>query len=304
MMCDENKDIQTSPTLVVLPLATTDLGETQVGIFDFCSSNFATCSTNVLFWLSFFLKPRTFDDARTTRPEVAQNDIREQLNTLINMGFLSLRGTSSFTVAERYRKDWAWNIFVGAFHFSSLDGEFVSLEDSVEFQLQKLETEPQPTSSGMPIDGRKKQLPSVAQSRSSQLLKLLAKRRTNRNSTGYILSAQELGDCLFSGFGITHHVQTPAGPRPLSLAPSGGARNPYEAFIFIRHCHHFQAGVYHYSAIDHALTFVRALPDDFECRNFWVDRIGRMTWQRSSSWLRSWNAPCGSIKTQTPIGSC
>ena len=146
---------------------------------------------------------------------------------------------------------------MGAFHFSSLDGEFVSLEDSVEFQLQKLETEPQPTSSGMPIDGRKKQLPSVAQSRSSQLLKLLAKRRTNRNSTGYILSAQELGDCLFSGFGITHHVQTPAGPRPLSLAPSGGARNPYEAFIFIRHCHEFQAGVYHYSAIDHALD-VRA----------------------------------------------
>jgi SagB-type dehydrogenase family enzyme len=78
-----------------------------------------------------------------------------------------------------------------------------------------------------------------------------------------VLSLQEIGDCLFSAFGITCHVKTQVALLPLSLAPSGGARNPYEPFVIIRRCEGLAPGVYHYSGLKHELTLLRKLPEGF-----------------------------------------
>ena len=40
------------------------------------------------------------------------------------------------------------------------------------------------------------------------------------------------------------------------MTPSGGARNPYEAYVFARKVDGLEAGIYHYSALDHDLAKV------------------------------------------------
>src|SRR5690606_1817927 len=42
----------------------------------------------------------------------------------------------------------------------------------------------------------------------------------------------------------------------LSMTPSGGARNPYEAYVYARAVDGLQPGFYHYSAFDHSLARV------------------------------------------------
>jgi SagB-type dehydrogenase family enzyme len=40
---------------------------------------------------------------------------------------------------------------------------------------------------------------------------------------------------------------------PLKMTPSGGARNPYEGFVFVRNVEGLEPGTYHYSAVQHSL---------------------------------------------------
>ena len=42
------------------------------------------------------------------------------------------------------------------------------------------------------------------------------------------------------------------------MTPSGGARNPYEAYVFARNVEGLEPGIYHYSALEHSLARVSA----------------------------------------------
>jgi SagB-type dehydrogenase family enzyme len=57
--------------------------------------------------------------------------------------------------------------------------------------------------------------------------------------------------------GITGYVKTPSGNLPLAMTPSGGARNPFEAYVILRRGSDLSPGVYHYSAAEHSLQQVR-----------------------------------------------
>jgi SagB-type dehydrogenase family enzyme len=92
------------------------------------------------------------------------------------------------------------------------------------------------------------------------LLSLMKKRRSYRGFDPVAaLSLEDVGDCLFSGFGITGFLETPIpgeGYLPLTMTPSGGARNPYEGYLYARRVHGLKQGFYHYSGIDNSLALV------------------------------------------------
>jgi SagB-type dehydrogenase family enzyme len=91
----------------------------------------------------------------------------------------------------------------------------------------------------------------------SALLKLMAKRRSIRKAKHYAITLQHLSECLFAGLGITGETENCVGKLPLSMTPSGGARNPYEAYVFAKNVNGLQPGIYHYSAMEHSLGLLR-----------------------------------------------
>ncbi|WP_375680037.1 SagB family peptide dehydrogenase (plasmid) [Rhizobium sp. T1470] len=64
------------------------------------------------------------------------------------------------------------------------------------------------------------------------------------------ITKEQLRDCLFSGIGIVGLARTDLGELPLKTTPSGGARNPYEAYVLAYNVQDLPNGLYHYSALD------------------------------------------------------
>ncbi len=56
--------------------------------------------------------------------------------------------------------------------------------------------------------------------------------------------------------GIVGETRNCVGTLPLAMTPSGGARNPYEAYVYARSVEGLAPGFYHYDAIDHTLARV------------------------------------------------
>jgi SagB-type dehydrogenase family enzyme len=132
----------------------------------------------------------------------------------------------------------------------------MSLEESAAEQIAKLQVEPQPElirPNGIGAIPLPKPEGAIA---SADLLPTMVRRRTNRVGSGKTLTLQQLGDCLYAGLAITGSVETPAGVLPLSITPSGGARNPYEAYVYVSAVEDLQPGFYHYAGAEHSLELV------------------------------------------------
>ncbi|RUU57858.1 SagB/ThcOx family dehydrogenase, partial [Mesorhizobium sp. M2C.T.Ca.TU.002.02.1.1] len=65
---------------------------------------------------------------------------------------------------------------------------------------------------------------------------------------------------LYCSMGITGFYDIPGiGKLPIKMAPSGGARNPYEAYVAVLKVQGLAKGIYHYSAYDHSLGRLASL---------------------------------------------
>jgi SagB-type dehydrogenase family enzyme len=105
----------------------------------------------------------------------------------------------------------------------------------------------------------------------------MARRRTVREPGRSSITLPALSDCLFAGMGIVGQTENCVGTLPLSMTPSGGARNPYEAYVYARSVEGLQPGFYHYAAIDHTLARVDVsdlpLPSDLLGGQQWTDAM-------------------------------
>ncbi len=68
------------------------------------------------------------------------------------------------------------------------------------------------------------------------------------------------------------------GDLPLKMTPSGGARNPFEAYVRVGNVDGIAPGFYHYSAVDQTLGLVAAAPNPpasaLLCGQDWWDGAG------------------------------
>ena len=181
---------------------------------------------------------------------------------LLRAGFLIVEGTRAAAEDERFATEWEWDLRAGMFHLSTKDSNVASEEKELEYLADLIENND-------PIDLYSKNDPTkpiVALKRpklATRGLELLAKRRTRRFFDGKPITTEQLGDCLFAGLGITGFVLDAVpkyGKLPLKLTPSGGARNPYEAYVMANAVTGLERGFYHYSAFEHSLGLVAGEP--------------------------------------------
>ena len=226
--------------------------------FNFLSGSAFACSTDLLNFLDLLTEWIEIADVPALIPATPVTEATSAIAALLSVGALMEEGSEAAAREEEYQSTWRWGTPAALFHFSIQDKQYLSLEQSESLQLQKLSESPQPplfltneASTRVPVA-----MPSALTG--NDLLQLMAKRRTVRDVSPEPITLAHLSDCLFAGLGITGSTENAAGRLPLSMTPSGGARNPFEAYVYAQRVDGLERGLYHYSAIDHTLGLVTA----------------------------------------------
>ncbi|MEJ7733158.1 MAG: SagB/ThcOx family dehydrogenase [Polyangiaceae bacterium] len=193
----------------------------------------------------------------------ARLDVKEAaIQRLVRAHCLVVEGTQLAEEDERFALEWEWDLRAGLFHLSTKDQGVASPERDEEMLNERIATrDPIPlyqTNEGCPLV-----VPMRRPSTQTGTFRALARRRTRRSFTKRRLPLQTLGDCLYAGLGITGIYIDPVpgyGKLPVKMTPSGGARNPYEAYVYTNRVTGLAPGFYHYSAFEHSLGLVAEPP--------------------------------------------
>lgn len=238
--------------------------------YNFLEKSVFECSSDLLDLLSRLKEWRDFEDLQQELPDFGQEEIEGIFQGLLSVGAVIQEGTPDAEKEGQYASAWSWGLPTALMHFSVQDNPFISVAQAEDLQREKAK------SVGLmelhrPNSDKALKLSDPLEGK--ELIRLMAKRRTVRRALSVPVKLEQVSDCLFSGLGITGWTRNCVGMLPLSMTPSGGGRNPYEAYVFARNVEGLERGVYHYSALGHSLERVADLGDDDI-----TDLIGGQEW--------------------------
>lgn len=186
------------------------------------------------------------------------DDNAELLRELIQRDLVLIEGSPQAERDQRYRDNWRWGSVAGFYHFSLRDSKFVTGETTAELlrSYGGWKTSPPLMTTN---EGLSEVTSLPAFDVKDDFYQTLYQRRSRREHTGKPIPLQALADCLFAGNGLKEYLDAgDLGRLPLTLTPSGGARNPYELYVHVRAVTGLKPGFYHYSAPEHSLGFLHA----------------------------------------------
>lgn len=195
-------------------------------------------------------------DAKRTRELMRRSigtDDEDVLVQLVAAGALVEDGSDSADREKEFNDRWRWSTPSAILHRATTGRPVGALADQVAMQREKVRREPSPALGYQPpCDAEVIRCPDP--NLASGLYARLAQRRTVREGQDYTLEFTVLADLLFSGFGVTDWTDGSVGRLPLKFAPSGGARNPFDAFLYVRDVEGLEPGPYRYSGLDHCIV--------------------------------------------------
>jgi SagB-type dehydrogenase family enzyme len=264
----------------------------EIVVYNYLTKTAITCPSADLYWLTVAPIWTSIDEIALAHPHIERGSLLRELRGLADSGILLQEGTKNAEQEASYTELWELGKAAAVFHFSALDNEFADTSVSVQKQKERAITDPSPILFSRNL-GPEISLPAIPASNSKALLNVMMRRRTNREVWPEPITIPQLSECLFSGLGITGFVQTETNILPLKMTPSGGARNPFEAYVWARNIEGLEPGIYHYSALDHTLgklpTQTNQLPgkllanqdwaNDMPAIVFLVAEIRRTTWK-------------------------
>jgi SagB-type dehydrogenase family enzyme len=196
--------------------------------------------------------PRALALRRLRAAGVAQPAL--ELARLLAAGVLVEEGTRAAAREAAYRRAWRWGPVTAAFHASGRDLPWISLDETAHVLAAR--------GAGAPVvrPRRRRRGANLPEPRlRAGALPLLRRRASERDFGPGPLAAAELSDVLFAGLGVRALVRDPLqGTLPLGLAPSGGARAPLDALVYVRRVGGLAPGAYRYDRLAGALAPTRA----------------------------------------------
>jgi SagB-type dehydrogenase family enzyme len=185
----------------------------------------------------------------------AAQSVANQLVRLVELGALVVEGSGAAARDEEYRLRWRWGPTAGAYHFSVRDSLYATEEQARHFLSEQVAVETSPQLFRRHLDGDAIELATIK--RDQGIWHTLENRRSNREFSGDPIELDRLGALLFAGFGVTGFIEDSIlGKMPLTMSPSGGARNPFEGYVVVRAVDRLTPGVYHYSGFDHSVRLI------------------------------------------------
>lgn len=225
-----------------------------------------SCGTEILDFLAAFEDWQTTGAVARRFPHFATETLQRATERLVNNGALVIEGSPGDAVDARYQRDWEWDITAGLFHFGMKNCPWSSPEEIARAMAERSPIDPGPAlyETHDPADVVVR-LPEP--NLQSSPLDVMRARRSMRVFSSEPLRLGALSHVLFAGFGIVSIEDEGAyGMLPRTMTPSGGARNPYEAYVLTRNVEGLEAGVHHYSAAQHTLK---------DCRSPEIPTLGR-----------------------------
>ena len=196
------------------------------------------------------------------------------IDQLVALGLVVVEGSAQARREYDFEQSWQWGHPAAAMHFSLHNRPFVTVDESERRQVEKACNEPGPA---LALGNGDATIvtPLPEPDPDDALLRIVARRRTVRESSDTPLPLSAMADLLFAGLGITGSTRNAANELPLKTTPSGGARNPYEAYIYARRVEGLVPGIHHYSAADRTLGLVsehpEAPPSELVAGQLWAD---------------------------------
>lgn len=227
----------------------------NVVLHNFLTNERTACSKDVVEIMS------RIDDWCTPREilkvfhEIDAHSLATLVAKLVKYNILIVEGTAQDLLDKNYRHKWQWGISAGLFHFSIRDTRFMTGAPSRDFMRKRKAWRPSPKLV-QENSAKKVKLPRTNIER--EPFALMYRRRSRRQFDGKSISKQKLADCLFAGNGIVGFINDKDfGRLPIAMTPSGGARNPFELYVYAQHIEDLKPGFYHYDALRHNLGVVR-----------------------------------------------
>jgi len=198
--------------------------------------------------------------APTLSPE-EHATLSAELGRLVSEGLIVVAGTPLADLDLHYQREWKWGLAAGLYHFGIKDPAYLGPEAMFAVLNAHGAVEPSPplyaTNHGLPRT-------PLAPPADDAIAATLARRRSTRAfDPDRPLPLAALRDCLYSALAIVAFGKSGVaseGYLPFKPTPSGGARNPFEAYVVARSVEGLAPGVYHYAGIDHSLGLVRPGP--------------------------------------------
>lgn len=216
------------------------------------------------------------------KDKITAEGIANIIYKLMLCGIILSEGTQEEIDDLKYQQQWDWGAKTAAYHFALKSTQFLApnsdkMKVFSDHIAQKTIDNPSPV------------LYSVNKNRYNEIynyslpefdngiFKTIKRRRTIRHfDIEKSISQVELTNCLYAGLGILKFKNIPPmGEMPFKMTPSGGARNPFDAFIQCRNITGLPTGLYHYSAVEHSLGLVRMdsphSPASILAEQLWID---------------------------------
>ncbi len=186
-------------------------------------------------------------------PGYSQSSITKAIGQLADLGAIVIEDSDEAARDGAFSRDWLWGPFAAAYHFSTRVGEFLSEEEGGERLRELVKVIPSPPLYQTHDDpGRAIVLPR--RSNFGEPFLTMARRRTHRAFRDEAILIDHVAECLLFSMAITAVIEDEdIVDLPLKMTPSGGARNPYEAYVCARRVEGLDPGVYHYSAMQQSL---------------------------------------------------
>lgn len=190
-----------------------------------------------------------FDNSNELNPENPSVANLEENGLLIN------ENSVEYICEKNFLDQWEWGVAAAAYHFSLLDRKNLSLEENTARQLRRIVDDPPPPAF---LRNNAFETEISLQRPVTELVEIMRKRRTVRDVEPIPVPLSVISEILYSGMAIVGFANNGVCDVPLSMTPSGGAKNPYEAFLIARDVDGLEPGIYHYSALDHTLGMVHS----------------------------------------------
>lgn len=215
------------------------------------------CSAECLKFLSDIDEWHTGEQLFAYFPDSDRADLADQLTKLVSVNILIVEGSQQARQDELYRKEWLWGASTGFYHFSTRDTRFVTGEKVKVYMRSLRRWRPSPALLESNAGRSRVRLPKTDTGR--EPFAVMHRRRSRREFDGKVISKQALADCLFAGNGVVEfRDEKHSGRLPITMTPSGGARNPFELYVYARRIAGIEVGFYHYDALKHDIGAIRA----------------------------------------------
>lgn len=228
----------------------------RIAVHNFLTKDDFTCSAECLDFLSHIDEWHDSEELFEYFPDTDLDNLVAQIQELVGYNALIVKGTRQAELDEKYRHEWLWGATAGFFHFSIRNTRFITGKPARALMRKRKAWRPSPRLHQPNTGGQVMQLPRTDIDR--EPFALMRKRRSQRRFDGKPIPLEALADCLFAGNGIVGYGgDKDYGHLPLTMTPSGGARNPFELYVYAKDVTGLKPGFYHYGALKHDLGLIR-----------------------------------------------